>query len=147
MIRPAQPKDRALLRALFSEFYASDAVLHPVPEAYHEAALDELFSACSRQRAYLLCHGETPVGYALLADKYSHEAGGTELWLEELYLRPQARGMGLGSEFFAFLRTCGAARLRLEVEPDNLRAAALYRRMGFSPLPYDQMTLIPEETR
>ena len=103
MIYLATKTDRTLLNTMFSEFYASDAVLHAIPQAYHDAALDELFSAASRQRAYILADGETPVGYALLSEKYAHEAGGLELWLEELYLREAARGKGLGSEFFRFL--------------------------------------------
>ena len=86
--------------------------------------------------------GET-AGYGLLSLKYSHEAGGLELWVEELYVRPAFRGHGLGHEFFAWLRGLSAAehirRIRLETEPENERAAALYARMGFSPLGYCQM--------
>ena len=78
-----------------------------------------------------------------LSLKYSHEAGGLELWVEELYVRPAFRGRGLGHEFFAWLRGLSAAehirRIRLETEPENERAAALYARMGFSPLGYCQM--------
>ena len=83
------------------------------------------------------------LGYGLLSLKYSHEAGGLELWVEELYVRPAFRGRGLGHEFFAWLRGLAAAehirRIRLETEPENERAAALYARMGFSPLGYCQM--------
>lgn len=150
MIRIATISDRNLLNTMFTEFYASDAVLHPIPQTYHDAALEELFSASSRQRAYLLEDGETPVGYALLSEKFSHEAGGTELWLEELYLREAARGKGFGSAFFRFLletaKKEGITRIRLEVEPENIRAAALYAKLGFQPLPYNQMAWSPEET-
>ena len=63
--------------------------------------------------------------------------------MEELYVRPAFRGHGLGHEFFAWLRGLAAAehirRIRLETEPENERAAALYARMGFSPLGYCQM--------
>ena len=34
---------------------------------------------------------------------------------------------------------CPAARYRLEIEPDNDRARALYERLGFEALPYCQM--------
>lgn len=135
---------------MFTEFYASDAVMHTIPQAYHETALDELFSPASRQRAYLLGAGETPDGYALISEKFSHEAGGLELWVEELYLKEAARGKGLGSEFFRFLletaKKEGISRVRLEVEPDNDRAAKLYARLGFLPLPYCQMAWTPEGT-
>ena len=142
MIRPATPGDRAVLRAMFDEFYNSPAVLHPIPAACHEAALDDLFSSATTQRCYLFC-AEKPCGFALLSQKYSHEAGGIELWLEELYLRPEARGQGMGSEFFAYLSalapSLNAKRLRLEVEEENFRARKLYERMGFVPLAYNQM--------
>ena len=131
MIRPVTSADRAVLRGMLAEFYDTDAVLHPLPASYHDAALDELFRPDSLQRA------------GLLSLKYSHEAGGLELWVEELYVRPAFRGRGLGHEFFAWLRGLAAAehirRIRLETEPENERAAALYARMGFSPLGYCQM--------
>ena len=124
MIRPVTSADRAVLRELLAEFYDTDAVLHPLP-------------ACLLEQ-----DGET-AGYGLLSLKYSHEAGGLELWVEELYVRPAFRGRGLGHEFFAWLRGLSAAehirRIRLETEPENERAAALYARMGFSPLGYCQM--------
>ena len=149
MIRIATISDRNLLKTMFTEFYASDAVLHTIPQAYHERALDELFSASSRQRAYLIEDGEMPVGYALLSEKFSHEAGGMELWMEELYLREAARGKGLGSAFFRFLLETAQKesidRVRLEVEPENTRATVLYARLGFKPLAYNQMTWTPEE--
>ena len=149
MIRRAEKTDRDLLFTLFSEFYASEAVLHSVPENFHAAALDELFSARPMQHAFLLCDGVTPCGYALLAEKFSHEAGGRELWLEELYLRQEARGKGLGSAFFAYLKPwaaqAGFLRIRLEIAPENSRAAALYHRHGFKPLDYLQLSWTPEE--
>lgn len=143
MICKALPSDRTALRAMFSEFYASDAVLHSLPESYHDAALDELFRTGSMQRAYLLEANGNAAGYALLSLKYSHEAGGMELWLEELFVRPAYRGHGLGTEFFDFLlpqaRAEDIRRIRLEIEPDNSRAAALYQRFGFTPLGYAQL--------
>lgn len=143
MIRPATGADRGILREMFDEFYRSDAVLHPLPAAYHEAALDDLFSEGTSQSCFLLCEGEAVCGYALLAEKYSHEAGGLELWVEELYLRPEVRGKGMGSAFFDYLRDYAAAhdvrRLRLEVEEENTGAMRLYARMGFKALNYRQM--------
>lgn len=138
--RRIHPGDRAEFLAMSTEFYASEAVLHPVPEDYHALAFDELM----RSDVYLECYimeadGKT-VGYALLTKTYSREAGGLNIWVDELYLRPAYRGLGAGSAFFAFLeRTHPAARYRLETEPENERAQKLYRRMGYRSLPYLQM--------
>ena len=103
MIRPVTSADRAVLRGMLAEFYDTDAVLHPLPASYHDAALDELFRPDSLQRACLLEQDGETAGYGLLSLKYSHEAGGLELWVEELYVRPAFRGRGLGHEFFAWL--------------------------------------------
>ena len=47
---------------------------------------------------------------------------------------------GLGSAFFAWLeQNVPAVRYRLEAEPDNARAMALYKRLGYEVLPYVQM--------
>ena len=51
MIRPVTSADRAVLRGMLAEFYDTDAVLHPLPASYHDAALDELFRPDSLQRA------------------------------------------------------------------------------------------------
>ncbi len=146
MFRPATARDRAILTDFFDEFYSSSAVLHAIPAQYHEAALNDIFSPNSTQRCLIAEVNGAPVGYALLVLKYSHEAGGMELWAEELYLREAYRGHGLGSEFFRLLpeiaRKENCRRIRLEVEPENVRARALYLRCGFEPLGYDQMVTI-----
>ena len=63
-------------------------------------------------------------------------------------MRQAARSFGCA--FFRFLletaKKEGITRIRLEVEPENIRAAALYAKLGFQPLPYNQMAWSPEET-
>lgn len=138
--------DREEFLAMSIEFYNSEAVLHAIPEVRHARAFDELM----RSDVYLECYimeteGRT-VGYALLTKTYSREAGGLNIWVDELYLRPGYRGLGAGSAFFAFLeKTHPAARYRLETEPENERAQALYRRVGYTDLPYLQMVKDREE--
>ena len=139
MLRKLKKEDRALFLQLSQEFYDSPAVAHPVPRAFHERAFEELMRSEEYAVCYLLTDDETPAGYALLQKTYSREAGGMCIWIDEIYLRPAFRGKGLGKEFFAFAETLGAARLRLEAEPDNARAIKLYTALGFHPLPYLQM--------
>ena len=72
------------------------------------------------------------------------EAGGLTVWLDEFYVREKYRGKGLGKSFLDFfleIYSGKAARLRLETEPDNKRAAALYASYGFTPLDYRQMVV------
>jgi len=63
-------------------------------------------------------------------------------WIEEVYVREAFRSKGIGREFFAYLdKVKGSAvtRMRLEVEEDNTRAVALYKKLGYKPLEYAQM--------
>ena len=128
--------------SLSREFYSSDAVLHPVPDEYHISALNELLRSDNYIVCYIFrCLGTT-AGYALIVKSYSREAGGTAIWIDELYVRSEFRGRGIASRFFGLLfEEYPAARYRLETEPDNFRAESLYRRVGFTDLPYKQMRL------
>jgi ribosomal protein S18 acetylase RimI-like enzyme len=74
------------------------------------------------------------VGYATICFGFSVEFGGRDAFLDELYLRPAARGHGLGARVLDALATelaaLGVVALHLEVMPDN-PANRLYARAGF----------------
>lgn len=142
MIRRIRADDRERYLRMARDFYHSDAVDHSLPESYYEDTFAELMRSDAYASAYILEYEGRPAGYALLARTFSQEAGGPVIWLEELYVEPSCRGCGLGREFLDFLCGGGAGpyrRLRLEAEDDNRRAISLYRRMGFTRLPYRQM--------
>lgn len=44
-IRPVREADRETFLTMSREFYGSDAVLHPIPEAYHTATFEELIGS------------------------------------------------------------------------------------------------------
>ena len=124
------------------EFYSSDAVLHQVPRSYFEKTADEVLRSDAYAEIYLLEYEGEPAGYGLTARTYSQEAGGQVLWIEELYIRKKFRSKGLGREFFSWLEEKNRgkiARFRLEVEEENSRAIALYKRLGYEVLDYVQM--------
>lgn len=143
MIRKLEPADRDTFIRLSELFYASPAVLHPLPRAFHEEAFDEIMRSRDYADGCLLEVGGEAVGFGLVAKTYSREAGGKVLWLEELFVLPAYRSCGLGREFFAaaeqYARENGFARIRLEVEEDNVRARSLYERLGYEDLEYRQM--------
>ena len=142
MIRKMTESDRDLYIEMAEEFYHSDAVLHPIPRAHFEKTAEEALKSGTYAEIYLLEYDGEPAGYGLTARTFSQEAGGYVIWLEELYIREQFRSRGLGSEFFAYVEKKyegRAARFRLEVEEDNTRAIALYKRLGYEVLDYVQM--------
>ena len=143
MIRPFTAADRAAYVQMAHDFYRSEAVDHVVPDSHLEKTADVVLAGTPFAEIWMLeAQGQT-AGYALLALTWSQEGGGFTVWVEELYLLPQFRGQGIGTGFFHELRQRypQAARFRLEIEPDNHKAEALYRRMGYEPLDYRQMVL------
>lgn len=140
MIRKITAADEAAFLELTRQFYASDAVLHDIPAANRQATFRELMRSDIYAEGYLLEQEGETAGYGLLSRTFSQEAGGIVVWIEELYILPEHRGRGLGQQFIAFVESLpGVARIRFEVEPDNTRALALYRCLGYRQLPYLQM--------
>lgn len=142
MLRPLRKEDRELYVTLSREFYSSEAVMRPIPDAHFARTFARIIAEDPMVGAFLLLHEGQPAGYALLAFTYSNEAGSLVVWVEEIYIRPAFQGKGLGKEFFEFLSENYAdrpVRLRLEVEPDNEGAIRLYKRMGYQKMPYVSM--------
>ena len=141
-IRPITPDDRDTFTALSAEFYNSTAVSHSVPPEYHARAFDHMMADDRYSRCYFAEEKGNIAGYALLSLTYSREAGGMAVWIEELYIRPEYRGMGLGGKImdFVFDAYPQARRFRLEMTDGN-PAEHLYTRKGFERFPYNQLVL------
>jgi ribosomal protein S18 acetylase RimI-like enzyme len=143
MIRKIKREDYSIYKEMATDFYHSDAVIAPVDASHFEAAFREMVRSDVYLDGYIFesDFGEV-AGYAVLSKMYSQESGGMMLWIDELYLRPDFRGMGMGTEFFKYVDSNlsnGVKRLRLEAEPDNEKALSLYKRRGFKILPYTQL--------
>lgn len=144
MIRKIEQKDRKIYLDMAKAFYESDAVLHSVDEQNFINTFNELMRSDAYAECYLMETDGHIAGYALLSKTFSQEAGGLVYWIEEIFVLPEFRSMGLGKEFFSFLNNRlpqNTKRLRLEVEEDNTRAFSLYKKLGFKELPYLQMYL------
>lgn len=82
--------------------------------------------------------GETPVGFALFFHNYSTFLAERGLFLEDLFVVPEARGKGVGRALFSALaeialsRNCG--RMEWNVLKWNQLAIDFYLRVGAEPL-------------
>ena len=143
MLRPFTAADRAVYLQLAHDFYRCGVTDHVIPDSHIEKTADAVLTGTPFAAIYMLEADGQLVGYSLLALTWSQEGGGDTVWIEELYILPQFRGKGYGTAFFRELRERypDAVRFRLEVEPDNDGAKALYGRMGYEPLNYGQMVL------
>ena len=140
MIRKITAADRENYLQMAHDFYHSEAVLHPVPDEYFVRSFDEMMRSEDYLTGLIFEYESECAGYALLNRSWSQEAGGMAVWIEEIFVLEQYRNRGLGRELFDSLeKFAPAARYRLEIEPDNDRAKALYTRMGFEPMGYLSM--------
>lgn len=142
MIRKIREEDKKAYLEMAEVFYNSDAVIHNIPTHYITNTFAELMKSDTYILGYIMEREETIAGYALLSKSYSQEAGGSILWIEEIFILPEFRGCGLGGEFFSYLEEQmpeGIKRIRLEIEKGNKKAASLYRKKGFQDFPYAQM--------
>ncbi len=140
MFRKISLKDKSIYFEMVKEFYNSPAVLHTIPDSYIENTFNELMR-CDEYLNCIIFQNDTEevMGYALLVKTFTQEAGGNVIWLDEFYIREKYRSKGLGGEFLTYLnKNFPAKRYRLEVEPDNVKAKALYKRYGYQPLAYEQ---------
>lgn len=86
---------------------------------------------------FALLDGE-PVGFALFFHNYSTFLGQPGIFLEDLFVRPQARGHGVGKVLLQWLartaveRNCG--RLEWNVLDWNEPAIGFYRKLGARPM-------------
>ena len=142
MVRKVTPQDKEMYLSLTEKFYQSDAVSHNIPLENRLKTWDEIMRSDEYADCYFVIKGGDVAGYMLLAYTFSQEAGGKTAWIEEIYILPEFRSMGLGNELFDFIKAeiePDCARLRLEVEADNIRAKKLYKSLGFKQLEYEQM--------
>jgi GNAT superfamily N-acetyltransferase len=99
----------------------SAALFGPAPALYGHVAADP-----------------EPVGFALWFLNYSTWEGAHGIYLEDLYVRPSARGHGLGGALLAALaRICverGYRRLEWWVLDWNADALRFYHRLGAEPM-------------
>jgi GNAT superfamily N-acetyltransferase len=120
--------------ALMAEFYAEADF--PLPAANAMRAFAALLADPALGAVWLAGGGERPAGYAVLTVGYSMEYGGLRGFVDDLYVRPAARGRGVAAALLAGVRRGCAERgvraLHVEVGPDNDAARRVYARAGFA---------------
>lgn len=139
-IRSMQPEDRQAVMEMMKVFYASPAVLSNGSADIFSNDIDACTGDSPYAEGYIIETGTEIAGYAMLAKSYSTEFGKMCIWIEDLYLKKNYRGQGIGKLFFDFITSKYTGCIfRLEVEEENTRAIRLYQKCGFDVLPYMEM--------
>lgn len=128
------------VKEMMRVFYASPAVLTNGSEEIFYNDIEQCISDNPYLEGYVFIEREKILGYAMLAKSFSTEYGKPCIWIEDIYLKPEYCGMGIGTKFFDFIdKKYQGYIFRLEVEEDNERAVHVYQKAGFTVLPYLEM--------
>jgi ribosomal protein S18 acetylase RimI-like enzyme len=118
---------------LMSELYTHESL--PFDEQTARSALQLILNNNSYGLIYLIHANEEIVGYLVVTFGFSLEYRGRDAFLDELYIQQKYRGIGIGKQGLQFAeeicREQGVQALHLEVERENLKAQAVYQKVGF----------------
>ncbi|MDG4797615.1 GNAT family N-acetyltransferase [Micromonospora sp. WMMD1082] len=132
LIRPAQPGDAEVLHRFIVELTEAEGFPGEVTAQPADVAR-ALFGAHPAAEAVVATVAGEPVGFALYYPTYSTVAGRPGIHLDDLYVRPEQRGNGVGRALLAHLAALavarGCARLEWWVLRTNDPALRFYRRL------------------
>jgi len=119
---------------LMGEFYRIDN--YPFDIEISRKLFNQFLTDENLGKAWLILYQNEIVGYVILTYVFSFEYQGKIAFLDELYIRENARGKGIGKETIAFIQQ-EAAKLSLkiiylEVETHNDAAQKLYIANDFA---------------
>ena len=139
-IRKMTESDREIVVDMMRTFYHSPAVWTNGSEEIYNNDVTACVSDSPYAEGFIFEQEDRIIGYGMIAKSFSTEFGKPCIWVEDLYLKEEYRGRGIGSHFFAYLeQQYPDTIMRLEVEEDNARALAVYRKNGYEELPYMEM--------
>jgi GNAT superfamily N-acetyltransferase len=132
IIRFAEEKDASAIFAMIKELATYEKLLDHM-EATEELICRQLFHRKIAETLIAELQGK-PVGYAIFFHNFSSFLGRPGIYIEDIYVKPEARGNGFGKALFSVIaevakeRECG--KLEWTCLNWNAPSIAFYKRMG-----------------
>jgi GNAT superfamily N-acetyltransferase len=133
MIRDAERDDLDEILALVRELAEYEREPESVVFEREEFAR-HLFGVDPVARALIAEHAGAVAGFALYYRTFSTWLGRDGIWLEDLFVRPRSRRLGLGRELLDALRVRTSGRVEWAVLDWNAPAHEFYRSIGAVPV-------------
>jgi GNAT superfamily N-acetyltransferase len=141
-IRPATVEDVSLILSFIKELAEYERLSYEIV-ATEDILRESLFGERRAAEVVIGQQGDDPAGFALFFHTFSTFLGRPGIYLEDLYVKPEFRGMGIGRAVLVYLarlakeRNC--RRLEWSVLNWNEPAIRLYR--GIGAVPMDEWTV------
>ena len=137
-LRPAEPNDVVSIVELITELAVFENLTHLLqvtPAKLHP----QLFGPRPAVEAWVADRDSQVVGFALFFPNFSTFLGQPGLYLEDLYVRPEHRGRGIGRALLRRLAAVavqrGYGRFEWSVLDWNVNAIGFYKGMGTTVMP------------
>lgn len=132
-VRPAEKRDVGVIMGFIKELAEYEGLAHEV--IADETSLERfLFGEHPVAEALIAEFQTTPIGFALYFTTFSTFVGRPGLYLEDLYVRPNMRGKGVGTLLLQHVarlaRERGCGRLEWSVLNWNKPAIRFYEALG-----------------
>lgn len=119
---------------MMQDFFAIDA--YPFEKEVTKSNLIEFVNDQQLGRLWLITLQTETIGYLVMTFGFSFEYGGKNAFIDEFFLKEAYRNQGIGKKVLTFLDKQAVNltinTLHMEVERHNVKANALYRKMGYT---------------
>jgi len=136
-IRPATIVDAPIILQLIRDLATYERAQNEVA-ATEEQLLAVLFGERPVAEVLLAFEDEMPIGFAVFFHNFSTWLGRPGLYLEDLFVKPEARGKGYGRALLIHLakiaRDRGCGRMEWAVLDWNEPAIQFYKKIGAVPM-------------
>ena len=136
-VRKATPEDNGIIISFIKQLAEFEKLLHEVVVT-EEILNKSLFGETAYAEVLIYEINENPVAFAIYFHNFSSFLGTPGLYLEDIYVKPEYRKLGIGSFFFECLskiaieRNC--QRMEWFVLNWNIKAIDFYSKMGAYPM-------------
>jgi GNAT superfamily N-acetyltransferase len=135
VIEPAAQSDVSELVGLLHALFAQEQEFAPDAERQRRG-LEMILSSPKTGRIFVAREKGETVGMINLLFTVSTALGAPVCWLEDMVVRPDKRGAGIGSRLvthaIGFARAHGYVRITLMTDAGNADARRFYERHGFA---------------
>lgn len=143
-VRDIRVSDKEEFLGMVEGLFNSNATVTDYNEEIAILNFNNALSGSSAIRCLIFEYKEIILGYAYISFSYSTSMASKCLWLEDLYIKEEARRKGVGEYFINWL--CNEYKkkvntIHLEVTKDNFGARRFYESLKFKNSLYMQMCL------
>jgi len=136
-VRKANLEDVPLILNFIKEIADFERLLHEV-YATEDTLKNSLFGEKSNAEVLFYEIESKPVAFCIYFHNFSTFMGKSGLYLEDIYVNPEYRNQGIGSDFFIILakiaKQRGCGRFEWSVLNWNEKAIQFYKKMGAFPM-------------